>query len=393
MTFAALNLGVSGMVAAAEAFAAISQNMANARTPGYRRVDTEFATLLGGIVPDREQPGGVRPITRKMVDVQGSLEITNKTFDIAIDGKGFFIFAPFDNNNVNNLRYSRAGSLIAIRQPDGTDPVGYLGNETGLYLMGWPMVDGQVVGGTINDLVPIPATTDDTFPGQPTTTARLTATLPVDGPQPATQIYYYDQAGVQQTLWLRWTKLSVNNWEMRVEDSNGLPLGTPIPMTFEGEGNLTSAPVVNIAGLFDLNVSGISQRGDQFSRGDYFQDGLSQGEFVKYEIRPDGTVNAMYTTGSIQPLYKIPVATFLAGEKLEEEAGSMYRVTAKSGAPLLHEAGGDTMTIVPGAVEMANFDLSEGFTRLIVTQRAYDHSAQVVRTIDEMSQTVRDMKR
>jgi flagellar hook protein FlgE len=328
-----------------------------------------------------------------MVDVQGSFEITNKTFDIAIDGKGFFIYGPFDDNDVNNLRYSRAGNLIAIRQPDGTDPVGYLGNETGLYLRGWPMQDGEVVGGTLNDLVPIPATTDDTFPGQPTTIARLTATLPVDGPQPATQIYYFDQTGEQQSLWLRWTKLDTNSWEMRVEDEAGAPIGDPIPMTFDGEGFLTSAPVVNIGGLFDLDVSGISQRGEHFSRGDYFQDGLSQGEFVKYDIRPDGTVNALYTTGAVQPLYKIPVATFLAGENLEEEVGSMYRVTANSGEPLLHEAGGDTMTIVPGAVEMANFDLAEGFTRLIVTQRAYDHSAQVVRTVDEMSQIVRDMKR
>ena len=56
----AFNLGVGALVASSSAFATISQNMANSRTPGYRRVETEFATLLGGIDVRGNQPGGVR---------------------------------------------------------------------------------------------------------------------------------------------------------------------------------------------------------------------------------------------------------------------------------------------------------------------------------------------
>jgi flagellar hook protein FlgE len=42
---------------------------------------------------------------------------------------------------------------------------------------------------------------------------------------------------------------------------------------------------------------------------------------------------------------------------------------------------------------MANFDLSDGFTQMIITQRAYNTAAQVVRTVDEMSQVVTSLKR
>ena len=110
------------------------------------------------------------------------------------------------------------------------------------------------------------------------------------------------------------------------------------------------------------------------------------GEFVAYEIMPDGRVNARYTNGAVRALYKIPVATFQNQAGLIEESGTMYRVSDKSGQPTLNEVGEQSIQIIAGAVEMANFDLADGFTQLIVTQRAYDTAAQVVRTVDEMHQ-------
>ena len=41
----------------------------------------------------------------------------------------------------------------------------------------------------------------------------------------------------------------------------------------------------------------------------------------------------------------------------------------------------------------SNVDLADAFTRMIVTQRAYNSAAQIVRTVDEMTVTLRDLKR
>jgi flagellar hook protein FlgE len=384
----AFNLGVGALVASSSAFATISQNMANSRTPGYRRVETEFATLLGGIDVRGNQPGGVRAYTRTNMDVQGSLEVTNRKFDIAIDGPGMFVFGPFDGGtSVNDFRFSRDGSMISIRSPDVDDPVGYLGNETGLYLLGWELENGQVVSDNLADLRPLPATTNDAFEGQPTANADLIATLPANQPTAATQIFYFDSNGDRQTLMLNWTKNGPNDWTLQPTDPSGAPVGGPIPMTFDGRGNITSATTITING-FALNVSQMNQVGSFFQLGQYIQDGIARGEFVAYEILPDGRVNARYTNGAVRSLYKIPVATFPNQAGLIEESGTMYRVSDKSGGPTLNEVGEQSIQIIAGAVEMANFDLSDGFTKLIITQRAYDTAAQVVRTVDEMSQVV-----
>jgi flagellar hook protein FlgE len=389
----AFSIGVGGLVAASESFGAISNNMANSRTPGYRKVETEFATLLGGIDVRGSQPGGVRAMTRTIMDVQGSLQITNRAFDVAISGPGMFVFGGFGGGSTgDDFRYSRDGNLISIRGTRDSS-VGYLGNETGLYLMGWRLENGEVTNESLGNLQPIPATTDDAFPGQLTSNAELIATLPVTENTAATQIFYFDAAGDRHSLMLNWTKNGPNDWTLQPTDlESGAPVGGPISMTFDGRGNLTSPSTINIAG-FALDVSQVNQVGSFFSVGGYIQDGIERGEFVAYEIMTDGRVNARYTNGAVRALYKVPVATFMNPSALTAESGTMFRVTDRSGAPTLNQAGDQNIQIVAGAVEGANFDIAEGFTRMIITQRAYDTAAQVVRTVDEMTQVVRDLKR
>ena len=124
--------------------------MANSRTPGYRKVETEFSTLLGGI-DVKGAPGGVRPTTRTIMDVQGSLQVTNRVFDVAIDGPGMFVFGGFDGGSTgDDFRFSRDGNLISIRGADPDDTVGYLGNETGQYLLGWRLQNGEVTNTSLS---------------------------------------------------------------------------------------------------------------------------------------------------------------------------------------------------------------------------------------------------
>jgi flagellar hook protein FlgE len=388
----AFSNGIGGLFAASESFAAISNNMANSRTPGYRKVETEFSTLLGGI-DLKGTPGGVRPTTRTIMDVQGSLQVTNRVFDVAIDGPGMFVFGGFDGGSSgDDFRFSRDGNLISIRGSDPDDTVGYLGNETGLYLLGWRLTNGEVTSTNLADLQPIPATTDDAFPGQATTDSELVLTLPVTENTAATQIFYFDGAGDRHSLLLTWTKNGPNDWSMQPTDESGANVGGPIPMTFDGRGNLTSSPEITIEG-FTVDVSRINQVGSFFALGGYIQDGIERGEFVAYQILQDGRVNARYTNGATRALFKIPVATFMNPSALVAESGTMFRASDKSGEPTLNQAGDQNIQLVAGAVEGANFDIAEGFSRMIITQRAYDTAAQVVRTVDEMTQIVRDLKR
>jgi flagellar hook protein FlgE len=387
----AFSNGVAGLMASSEAIGTVSQNISNLRTPGYRRVETEFETLLGGIDTRGHEPGGVRATTRRFVEIQGAIETSSRQFDLAISGAGFFVFSTDPSGSTDEVRYSRAGNLGTVPLPETPD-VGYLANQQGLLLLGWSAVDGQFPD-DIGSLKPIPATSVEAFEGQATTTASIEALLPASENTAAMQIFYFNAAGDQQTVDLDWTKTGPNTWSLQPTDRAGTPLGGPTTVTFDGTGVLTSASTVNIGGLFDLDISGLGQRGTATLVGNYEQNGIARGEFVHYNIDDTGTIYGHYSSGAVRSLYRIPIANFTNPNALAEEPGNLYRETAESGSVTLLKAGGDTLKVVSGAIELANFDLSDGFAKMIIAQRAYDTAAQVVRTVDEMAQLVRDLKR
>jgi flagellar basal-body rod protein FlgG len=99
----------------------ISNNLANVATNGYKRSRAVFEDLLYQTL---RQPGaassqqttipsglmlgtGVRPIATEHIFTQGSLQKTENTLDIAINGQGFFQIQMPDGT----LAYTRDGSL------------------------------------------------------------------------------------------------------------------------------------------------------------------------------------------------------------------------------------------------------------------------------------------
>ena len=84
--------------------------------------------------------GGVLPLTRQQISLQGSLEQSRSTTDLAISGDGFFIVSTNDQqlSNGGSVLFTRAGSFTI-------DADGYMVNAQGLFLQGWPVAsDGSV---------------------------------------------------------------------------------------------------------------------------------------------------------------------------------------------------------------------------------------------------------
>lgn len=100
----ALYVSKTGLAAQDTALTTISNNLANVATVGYKRDDAVFEDLLYQI---RREPGaltsqdsqlpsglqlgsGVRVVGTTKQFTQGSLEVTEQAFDMAINGRGFF---------------------------------------------------------------------------------------------------------------------------------------------------------------------------------------------------------------------------------------------------------------------------------------------------------------
>jgi flagellar hook protein FlgE len=390
--------GISGMLAFSEAMGSVSTNIANTRTVGYKLTDTEFSTLLGGNQISGEEQGGVQAWTRNLVDLQGPIEQTQGPFDLAISGEGFFLFGDTPVAGGGSISYSRAGDFVPQVSPD--DPLtSYIASNNGRYLLAWPAdAQGNFAMGDASSLVPISASRQTAFPGQATTEAKLVAAIPATGETTNTSLAYFaetgDPAEIQQlNANLTFTQTAPLTWTLDVTDDNDAALAGPFTVTFDGTGKLTSASELDIGGIFTLDISELQQLGPQFERVLYTQDGLAPGEFESLDFTADGTVFGRYTSGAVVPLYRIPVALFAAPNNLTSESANFYLESAESGAAELRAPGDSLVRLQPHAVENSNVDLGDAFTRMIITQRAYNSAAQVVRTCDEMSQTIRDLKR
>ena len=130
----ALHAGVSGLIANSSALAAISDNIANVNTVGYKRQDTQFQDLvtsdssLTGIYT----AGGVNAVSRQLVTQQSDFQATNSPTDLAISGQGLFVVTtdPTGATATTPREFTRAGSFTP-------DKNGYLQNAAGFYLQGW----------------------------------------------------------------------------------------------------------------------------------------------------------------------------------------------------------------------------------------------------------------
>lgn len=129
----AMLAGVSGLIANSSALAAISDNIANVNTVGYKRSSANFSTLVtSGSKNQAYSAGGVKAQTHQYVSQQGLTQSTTSNLDLSISGSGFFVATekPENLTATDTRSFTRAGSFQL-------DNLGYLRNDAGLYLQGW----------------------------------------------------------------------------------------------------------------------------------------------------------------------------------------------------------------------------------------------------------------
>lgn len=254
--FGAMQSGISGMAAQSNAMGAISDNISNVNTVGYKGTSVSFQTLVTKQTSSNfYSPGGVQPVSKQGVDVQGLLSSTSSSTAIAISGSGYFVVNQAANPQEGDAwAYTRAGDF-------SVDVTGYLKNTGGFYAQGWSLLpwDGTATASTIeiggvmymkayyasdgstvyindnivdsNNLKPINLST---IGGTATPTQQISfgANLPADDPiydptSPDAGGYrsisalIYDSLGNSSNLSINFIKESTNSWGMSVDMPSG----------------------------------------------------------------------------------------------------------------------------------------------------------------------------
>ncbi|MEW5726292.1 MAG: flagellar hook-basal body complex protein [Pseudomonadota bacterium] len=284
--YGALFSGVSGLAAQSSAMGAISDNITNVNTIGYKNAKVNFKTLVTKQVSmTNYAPGGVQSAVRKGIDVQGLLQATNSSTDVALSGQGFFIVNEAANPEEGDMfAYTRAGSFKVDRE-------GYLQNVSGWYMQGWPLMswdnaaqastvqvgnnvfmksykddDGNTV--YINDnivsaqhLRPLNLNEVGGTASQ-TRNLRMGANLPNNADigkiykQPVT---IYDSLGGDSTVQFSWTKIAQNRWDLEAippEGSKSLSLKNSAGSVYGAMGRLDFQGLPTSTGSMTMAING-----------------------------------------------------------------------------------------------------------------------------------------
>lgn len=232
----------------------------------------------------------------------------------------------------------------------------------------------------------------------------------------------YDTVGKDHTLITEFTQQQDGTWEYEVSfldgaevvqlstNQTGDPTQAPFTgkMVFDDAGNLVSDDVVTVTFnpqgeqsgnvTFSLVFADGNKKLSQFDGSTtasvFNQDGFPKGDLVDFFIDSDGLIIGQYSNGKSKNLAQLSVSTVSNPEGLISNGSGLYEITPQAGDLRVNTAANlpDT-TVNSGFLEGSNVDLTEQFTELIVTQRAFQSSARVIQTSDTMLGETVQLKR
>ncbi|WP_170578487.1 flagellar hook protein FlgE [Ruegeria arenilitoris] len=425
-----LNAGVASLKANANRLATISDNIANSSTFGYKRVETDFHSMVTSGLGGSYSAGGVRTTSQRLIDQRGSLVTTNNSTDLAVRGRGMLPVRPSSQiaGGSNEMQLTTTGSFR-------TNEEGYLVTESGLVLLGWRAnPDGSIPAvprDTPAALEPVQLSVNQ-LSGAPTTQMNLRMNLPATATEAGSpgdtqplSVEYFDNLGKSESVDIELVPTvpgagSSNEWTMVLRDSasGGAVIGE-YTLTFTDSrtagGTLASVAtvsggaydpatgslVVNVAGgPMEINIGqigdadGITQLSDTFAPVSITRDGSAVGTMTSVQVDENGYVYAFYDTGVSRRMFQIPLADVPNPNGLTALDSQTYAPSRESGTYFLWNAGeGPTGELVSFAREESTTDIATELTSLIQTQRAYSSAATVIQTVDEMLQETTNIKR
>ncbi|HER26434.1 MAG TPA: flagellar hook-basal body complex protein, partial [Rhodospirillales bacterium] len=160
--YSAFAVPTLGMLGQSAAMNNIGVNIANLTTGGYKRTETAFSTLVSKSLFEQSDLGGIKAKNVQRIDQQGALQASPNDLDLAINGRGMFIFetaftggdtvygrdGTFALRTVNDISVTGNGGAT-VNTKDG-----YLVDKNGYFLQGYTAVPatGLFTSNTLSSL-------------------------------------------------------------------------------------------------------------------------------------------------------------------------------------------------------------------------------------------------
>lgn len=388
------NIALSGIQAINEQLEAVSNNIANAGTYGFKSSRANFASVYAG-----EQANGVEVSSlTQNISQNGSLVTTGRGLDAAIQGRGFF--SSRDAQGV--MHYTRVGIFNA-------DKSGSLVDAAGRNVQGY----GPTVGGVMGVMGDIKIPTGQ-IPAKASTGVSYVGNLSADWTVPplafnptdastynmVKQSVLFDSLGNQHTVSQYFVKSAApaNTVNVRYAFDGAAPVADSTTLTFDVNGQLpvgTSSPVLTVPApgaaplTFTVDYTGTTQFAGEATTTTNRSDGYSSGSFVGVELAEDGSIVAKYSNEQQQVVGTLAIATFPDEGSLVQTSDTSWAANNASGAPLYSTPGiGLAGKLSKGTLEGSNVDITSELVGLMTSQRNYQANSKVITAENQMMQAL-----
>ncbi|MCJ2186984.1 flagellar hook-basal body complex protein [Novosphingobium beihaiensis] len=377
-------IGLSGLSAYSNGLKSVSNNVSNLNTTGFKTTNVTFSGVYGSgssgnLEYGYQYDGAGHGVTadKGLLDFsQGELRQTGRDLDLAIDGNGFLVL--FDGSNQFFLR---TGSF-------DVDEKGYVVLSGTKYRLAVLDGSGQPADVNVDDYrtyAPVKTTTV-TFADNLSSTAT-TATV--------SDIKVVGNDGVAKIWTATFTRNSETgtDWTVKVTDDTGKNVGeqtlnftngAPDPATSK----LTftdSDSGVSVDFDFSQNVTSYSS-GTVSSLRAAEVDGHEAGTIATLLVNDKGHLEITYTNDEKKDLGAVAVADFREPQRLTQLSNGLFRVEGELKHDLLAAEDTRVGTIRTKMLEASNVDLGAEFGDLILIQRGFQASSQVISVSNDMIQ-------
>ena len=97
------------------------------------------------------------------------------------------------------------------------------------------------------------------------------------------------------------------------------------------------------------------------------------------------TVSGLFDNGQSQPLFQLGLANFLSPTGLTRLGQNLFAESRLSGQPVISlPETGAFGSVLGNTLELSNVDLAAEFVQLIKTQQAFQASARIISTTDDL---------
>lgn len=386
----AIYTGLSGLNAFSQGLQTISNNVANLNSPGFKATTASFNDIFsyggGGLTffrgtGDSQSGNGVKFGEARVDFSQGDLRQSEGELDLAIQGNGFLVVIR------NGQTYYMRTGQFAVDKDGFISLQGDL--ETRLAVL-----DGSGKPVTLN------VDAKRTSPPKATTTIKFSDNLSSSATTASiADLAIYDTLGGKQTWTVKFDKVTTaqGEWTVTVTDQIGSTVGTD-KIKFIGSSVDPSTQKLTFTKTPDGGAEPLSVVLDfssgvtSFSAGTTSTirsasvDGNGVGSLATVTIDTEGKVKLTYSNEKTDTLASVAIADFRDPQQLRRLSGGLFENRGSGPTRVLASATEGIGRLVSKQVEASNTDLSQQFGDLILIQRGFQASSQVVSATNDMIQ-------